>query len=93
MQLDVDRRQPSLENKMATRKQNGRQKTKWPPKTKLSITHSCQFWVFAGEYIWGVQGVQAKSGEYTGSTNQNLANLGSTRGVQAKSFIKQQKQL
>ena len=23
-----------------SKKQNGRQKTKWPPKTKLSITHS-----------------------------------------------------
>ena len=45
MQLDLDRPQPSLEKK------DGRQKTKWPPKTKLSITQSI-FKLEAPDFAW-----------------------------------------
>ena len=39
-------------------KQNGRQKTKWPPNTKLTITHSfleLQSPDFAWKFVWTVQ--------------------------------------
>ena len=44
MQLDLDRPQPSREI-------NGRQKTKWSPKTKLSITQSI-FKLKAPNFAW-----------------------------------------
>ena len=57
----------------------------------VTLFHSDQTWVFAGEFIWGVWGVQAKFGEYTGSTDQIWGvfgeyrpNLGSFWGVQTK---------
>ena len=36
---------------MSAKKQNGRQKTKWPPKTKLSITQSI-FKLEAPDFAW-----------------------------------------
>ena len=38
--VQIDPPQQNLKKKMAAKKRNGRQKTKWPPKTKLSITQS-----------------------------------------------------
>ena len=37
--------------KVVTKKQNGRQKTKWPPKIKLSITQSI-FKLEAPDFAW-----------------------------------------
>ena len=39
-------------NEMAAKKQNGRQKIKWSPKTKLSITQSI-FKLEAPYFTWG----------------------------------------